>query len=163
MIAARLLLARSLTLSRVIDHVLAHPDPYQSTLPLRTIYTLNCQTTSTSPADFKQMLFDHLQNMPDQPCTLPPVFLTSFIKRCFPHSIEEVDFAQALTALDYLRDLEMRRHKELQKATRSRGALDPKISLLTEKYAETDRLYAKALAGIRRWVCFSAAHCLNTS
>ncbi|KAF8537110.1 hypothetical protein BDD12DRAFT_918164 [Trichophaea hybrida] len=135
----------------VLDHVLTHPDPYQTTLPLRTIYQLNCQTASTTHSDFKQMLMEHLQNLPVQPCTLPPVFLTTFIKKCFPEYLEVVDFDQALTALDYLRDLELRRKKELEKAIRVRGQHDPKIVQMRSKSVRLDHLYAKALVGIRRW------------
>jgi hypothetical protein len=135
----------------VLDHVLTNSDPYQTTLPLRTIYTLNCQTGKTSPADFKTLLMEHLQNMPVQPCTLPPVFLTTFIKKCFPADFDHVDFDQALTALDYLRDLEHRRTKELEKAIRARGQHDQKITVLRGRSVKLDRLYAIALTGIRRF------------
>jgi hypothetical protein len=40
-----------------------------------------------------------------------PSFITSFVRRCFPFEIAKVDFGQALTALDYLRDLETRREE----------------------------------------------------
>jgi len=139
---------------RVLDHVLTHPDPYvaRSRLPLRTIYTLNYQTASASPADFKTTLMEYLQNMPEQPCTLPPVFLTTFIKDCFPQNFEDVDFDKALTALDYLCDLELRRKRELEKATKARGEHDAKIRNFKSRSAKLDRTYAVALTGLRRFV-----------
>ena len=97
------------------------------------------------------MLLQHMSNQPVQPCTLPPVFLTTFIKKCFPADYEDVDFDQALTALDYMRDLEIRRHKELEKAVRARGAHDGKVMALKKRSAKLDNLYAKALVGVRRW------------
>ncbi|KAI5286269.1 hypothetical protein KEM52_002064, partial [Ascosphaera acerosa] len=43
-----------------------------------------------------------------------PSFLTSFIRRCFVADLEYIDFPQALTALDYVRDLEVRRIAEME-------------------------------------------------
>ena len=40
-------------------------------------------------------------------------FLISFLHCSFAPQLEEVDFYQALTALDYLKDLETRRRKEV--------------------------------------------------
>lgn len=137
---------------RVLDHVMTHPESYQTALPLRTIYSLNCRTASTTPASFEAMLLEHLQNQPVQPCTLPPAFLTSFVDRCFPAALDRVDFDQALTALDYLRDLELRRQQDLVKAERVRSLADPKIVPLRARAAKLDLLYAKALVGVRRWV-----------
>jgi hypothetical protein len=108
---------------------------------------------------------EHLQNIPAQPCTLPPVFLTTFIQKCFPQKFEDVDFDQALTALDYLRDLEIRRKKELEKAIRARGQYDSKIVNLRNRSIKLDRTYAVALTGIRRFVsflhCHPGTHCLT--
>ena len=98
------------------------------------------------------MLLEHLQNQPVQPCTLPPAFLTSFVDNCFPAALDRVDFNQALTALDYLRDLELRRQQDLAKAVRARGLADPKIAQLSARSVKLDHLYAKALVGVRRWV-----------
>jgi hypothetical protein len=108
---------------------------------------------------------EHLQNIPAQPCTLPPVFLTTFIQKCFPQTFGDVDFDQALTALDYLRDLEHRRNKELEKAIRARGQYDSKIVNLRNRAIKLDRTYAVALTGIRRFVSLlrfhPGAHCLT--
>jgi hypothetical protein len=126
--------------------------PYETRLPLRTIYTLNSQTSCISTADFKTMLMEHVQTTPGQPCTLPPVFLTTFIRKCFPEQIDCVDFDQALTALDYLSDLELRRKKEMDKAIHARGPHDSKVIALRNKSAKLDLIYAKSLVGLRRFV-----------
>jgi hypothetical protein len=104
---------------------------------------------------------EHIQNMPPQPCTLPPIFLTTFIQRCFPQNFEDVDFDQALTALDYLRDLEHRRKKELEKAVRARGQYDSKIVNLRNRSIKLDRTYAVALTGIRRFVSLLPLFCIS--
>jgi hypothetical protein len=93
-----------------------------------------------------------LSDLPAQPCTLPPIFLTSFIKKCFPADFTSVDFDQALTALDYLRDLDMRRKNEVEKATKAKGQYDTKIKQMQNRLQKLDLLYAKALVGIRRFV-----------
>lgn len=100
------------------------------------------------------MLMEHMTNLSTQPCTLPPIFLTTFVQKTFPQDFESADFDQALTALDYLRDLEIRRKKELEKAIRARGEHDRKVVTLKARAAKLDLHYAKALVGIRRWVCF---------
>lgn len=142
----------------ILDHVQSNPDPYQTTLPLRTIYALNCQTASVTT--FQLALMEHLQNIPAQPSTLPPIFLTTFIQKCFPQTFQDVDFDQALTALDYLRDLEHRRMKELEKAMRAKGEFDSKIINLRTRSHKLDRTYAVALTGIRR---FTLVHELSGS
>jgi hypothetical protein len=132
---------------------LTHPATYDFALPLRTIYTLNSTTPHTSPADFKLLLMEHISNLPSQPCTLPPSFLSTFVRKCFPQDLANVDFDQALTALDYIRDLENRRKQELEKAAKARGEGDRRIEILRNKSFKTEQFYARAIAGIRRWVC----------
>ncbi|PWW80621.1 hypothetical protein C7212DRAFT_350036 [Tuber magnatum] len=135
----------------VLDHVLAYPATYDFALPLRTIYILNSTTHHTSPADFKLLLLEHISNLPSQPCTLPPSFLSTFVRKCFPRDLGNVQFDQAFTALDYIRDLEIRRSKELEKAARARGEDDRRIVNLRIKSIKTEQFYARAIAGIRRW------------
>ncbi|KAI5813802.1 hypothetical protein BZA77DRAFT_112605 [Pyronema omphalodes] len=142
-------------LNWVLDHVTTHEetygDIYPARLPLRTIFTLNCQTGASSPNTFRGELMKLLSDLPAQPCTLPPIFLTSFIKKCFPADFASVDFDQALTALDYLRDLDMRRKNEVEKAMKAKGQHDTKIKQMQNRLQRLDLLYAKALVGIRRF------------
>ncbi|EAS36500.3 uncharacterized protein CIMG_01854 [Coccidioides immitis RS] len=81
----------------------------------------NVPNVSDTAAMFKAQLMSQISQLPSQPCSLPPTFITSFVRRCFPPVVEEVDFPQALTALDYLRDLENRRRKGVMDALHRLG------------------------------------------
>ena len=121
----------------ILDHILTYPASYE--IPLRTMYQLNCaprgsqirSATPTSSAGsspitpqgvfpdssttqtFTENLMAQIQQLPSQPKDLPPSFITHFLQRCFPGRLTEVDFPQALTGLDYLKDLETRRRREV--------------------------------------------------
>ncbi|TGZ80124.1 hypothetical protein EX30DRAFT_349592 [Ascodesmis nigricans] len=135
----------------ILDHTMTHSEDYQTTLPLQTIYELNCMTTGQTTADFKAALMEHISQLPAQPSHLPAICYTKFIDRCFPPDHEYVEFDNALRALDYIRDLEMRRKKELEKAMRYKGENDKKIITLRARASKLDMQYAKVLTGIRRY------------
>ena len=119
---------------------------------------------------FKSCLMTHISQLPSQPFSLPPTFITSFVRRCFTEDLTQVDFTQALTALDYLRDLENRRKRELA-TTLQRLGLD-KVSVreteadlrsknpavaewvlrMQEKEKKVESLYTQVYLGLRRWV-----------
>ncbi|KAI9797479.1 MAG: hypothetical protein M1835_000421 [Candelina submexicana] len=67
-----------------------------------------------SNAHFKSSLMTQIAQLPSQPVSLPVAFISGFVRRCFVCEYGNVDFSQALTALDYLRDLENRRRKEMK-------------------------------------------------
>ena len=118
---------------------------------------------------FKSCLMTHINNLPSQPFSLPPSFITSFVRRCFPAELCQVDFTQALTALDYLKDLENRRKRELTVALQKLG-LDTTIGEqageemnrnanisewvlgIQGKEKKVEALYSQVYIGIRRWV-----------
>lgn len=121
-------------------------------------------------AHFKSCLMTQISHLPSQPCSLPPSFITSFVRRCFPFDIATVDFAQALTALDYLRDLETRRRREIASALRRLG-IDPStlgkegdeiskkypgvvswVKSIEDKERKVEALYTQVYIGLRRWV-----------
>lgn len=95
--------------------------------------------------------------------------MTSFLRRCFSPNIDEVDFPQALTGLDYLKDLETRRRKEVFAALKRLG-LDrddlcskdelakkyPGVLRWLESIEQNERkveaLYTQVYIGLRRWV-----------
>ncbi|PGG95299.1 hypothetical protein AJ79_10136 [Helicocarpus griseus UAMH5409] len=79
---------------------------------------------NNTAALFKMHLMSQISQLPTQPCSLPPNFITSFVRRCFPENLAFVDFPQALTALDYLRDLEQRRVKDIKAALEKLGVVD---------------------------------------
>lgn len=93
-----------------------------------------------------------------------------FVRRCFTPEIHWVDFPQSLTALDYLRDLEARRRKEVNAAlvrlgvSRERMGADADamkgrypsaaawLSELEVKEKRADSLYTQLYIALRRWV-----------
>ncbi|KAL8663866.1 MAG: hypothetical protein Q9202_003552 [Teloschistes flavicans] len=123
----------------------------------------------TATEHFKSCLMNHITQLPSQPFSLPPAFITSFVRRCFTADLCLVDFTQALTALDYLKDLENRRKKELRLAIERLG-LDrdslgdseadlnknhPRITEwaqgMQEKEKKVESLYTHVYLGLRRW------------
>lgn len=120
--------------------------------------------------NFTSQLMTHINSMPQQPSSLPPTFIISFVSRIFHPSLSLVDFPQALTALDYLRDLENRRRKEMVAAF-ARVHIHPEtfdsdIESMSEKFPgialwaknlegknkKAELYYAKLWLGVRRWV-----------
>ena len=122
-------------------------------------------------ADFRSQLIHQISRMPSQPCSLPPTFLTSFLRRCFPKDLDQVDFPQGLTALDYARDLWNRWKKEMNSALQRLNieradAENPSQSELGQKYPgvvawlesitlkarDLEALYTQVYVGLRRWM-----------
>ena len=113
----------------------------------------------------------YISQLPAQSFSLPPTFVASFVRRCFPEDICLVDFTQALTALDYLKDLETRRKRELTLAIQrlgvDKGTLDrsgPASNIKSPKVLEwvldmqakekkIEAYYTQMYIGLRRWVC----------
>ncbi|KAK3078851.1 hypothetical protein LTS18_006467, partial [Coniosporium uncinatum] len=184
----------------ILEHILAYPGTYEiplrtmytlncapraQPLPLGLARsTTPASSTNTSPtvanfpfqdqqqatAQFTTSLMAQISQLPAQPCSLPPAFVTSFVQRCFPPELPMVDFPQALTALDYLKDLETRRRKEVA-ASLSRLGIDrnslgsevdelarryPGVAVwvraLEEKEKRVDAYYTGLWVALRRWV-----------
>ena len=111
-----------------------------------------------------------LAQRPNQPTSLPPSFITAFVHRAFPSDLVQVDFPQALTALDYLKDLENRRRREVAAAMRrlniDRQTLDSNSTEMADtphhvlqwvqsmegKERKIDSLYTQIYVGLRRWI-----------
>jgi hypothetical protein len=162
------------------------------------MYTLNCtpraqsQGSTTPPSDtgsptspsfswndqyavtaqFTSSLMAQIAQLPQQPASLPPAFVTTFLHKSFPIELHLVDFPQALTALDYLKDLEMRRRKELA-GTFKRLGIDENVLETAQdreelakwypmvadwvrglegKEKKVDALYTQLYVALRRWV-----------
>jgi hypothetical protein len=156
----------------VLEHLLTYPSSYE--IPLRTMYGLNCSTQNpqknqpsssntpgnafprrspsqedanmaqTTAAQLKSTLVHHIAQQPSQPTSLPPSFIATFVRRCFPSELDQVDFPQALTALDYLKDLEVRRRREVVAAL-------TKLGIPREDLSERERL-AKKYPGVMKWI-----------
>lgn len=185
----------------ILEHLQSYPGTYE--IPLRTMYTLNCapraqpipnqsrsgsptlsnQNSPTSPAfpqdcqaattQFTSALMSEISKLPPQQSSLPPAFVTSFLTRCFPVQLEMVDFPQSLTALDYLRDLELRRRKEIAGSLKrigiDEGTLESPervedlkrwnvsvadwVESLENKERKVEALYTNLYISLRRWVC----------
>lgn len=119
---------------------------------------------------FKSCLMTHISQLPSQPFSLPPSFITSFVRRCFTSDLCLVDFTQALTALDYLKYLENRRKRELTLVLQRLGvdleslghtgeetsSRDPRIAewvlAMQDKERKVEMLYTQVYIGLRRWV-----------
>lgn len=120
--------------------------------------------------NFTSQLMNHLGSLPNQPSSLPPTFIVSFVSRCFHPTLSLVDFPQALTALDYLRDLEKRRCKEYIAAFDRLGinleSFDLDVEAVAERYPgialwaknmqgknkKAEIHYAHIYIGVRRWI-----------
>lgn len=184
----------------ILDHILSYPGTYE--MPLRTMYTLNCAPRAqplpsparngsppsspgyspTSPGSpwkgngatqqFASSLMSQLSQMPNQPTSLPPSFITSFVMKCFAADLTLVDFPQSLTGLDYLKDLETRRRREIASALNRLGIRRETLGTaedeltqhypgvlswfksLEDKERKVEALYTQLYVGLRRWVCF---------
>ncbi|KAL9033152.1 MAG: hypothetical protein Q9180_006103 [Flavoplaca navasiana] len=124
---------------------------------------------NTATEHFKSCLMNHISQLPSQPFSLPPTFITSFVRRCFTEDLCLIDFTQALTALDYLKDLENRRKRELALSfqrlgldKKSLGELAEDLSKnhpriaewaqeMEEKEKKVESLYTHVYLGLRRW------------
>lgn len=176
----------------ILDHVLSYPGSYE--IPLRTMYTLNSTpraqpphirshsppsdgnspTKSRHETPITQALTDSLmaqmsQASHQQP-SLPPSFITSFVRKCFAPELIHVDFPQALTGLDYLKDLETRRRRVVRNALEcleiNRDVLEPATDAFANRYPKAapwtdaiekkerriDALYTSLFIGLRRWI-----------
>lgn len=124
--------------------------------------------TTTAAAQLRANLMSHMTEQPASPTSLPPSFITSFVRKCFSPELSQVDFPQALTALDYLRDLEVRRRKEIVAAFdklgvdkndfQDRATLEKKypgvlqwLDELEKKEKRVEALYTHVYLGLRRW------------
>jgi hypothetical protein len=141
--------------------------------------------TQTAAAQLKSSLMQHITQVPTTPASLPPSFITSFVRRCFPAELDQVDFPQSLTALDYLKDLEVRRRREVVAALNKLGIQRDDLAqreTLVKKYPgviqwlediedkerKVEALYTQVFIGLRRWTMinelslepFNKANCI---
>lgn len=176
-------------LAWILEHFLAYPGSFE--IPLRTMFAINLtptlssgSTPEISPSSsfqgqhlsgqnasdhFKECLLNHLKQLPSRQVSLPASFISPYVRKCFPQELCDVDFTMALTALDYLKDLETRRRRELAHVFErvgldknslgeaglevGRAHLDWAVSMQT-KDAKVESLYTEVYVGLRRWVCY---------
>ncbi|CAO2654159.1 Nn.00g108920.m01.CDS01 [Neocucurbitaria sp. VM-36] len=183
------------SMSYILEHVLQYPGSYD--VPLRTMHELNRKAQSLSRAQtppgkpgnaspvtgqfawngaeaatmsFTSQLMKQLRSLPTRPSSLPPTFIVNFVSRCFHPSVGLVDWNQALTALDYLNDLDSRRRRETSAAFArlhiQEDTYDTDMAFMAEKFPgialwvrniegknkKADQYYAIMWLGLRRWI-----------
>jgi hypothetical protein len=156
------------------------PGASTNSSPVLPKFPQNAYDTRTAAQVFKTSIMDQIAQLPQQPASLPPAFVSEFLKKIFSPELEMVDFPQALTALDYLKDLEIRRRKDVAFALKHHGvdrtALETAQGVeelakwypvvgewvrgLESKEKRADALYTQLYVSLRRWV---SASLLNIS
>ncbi|OMP82550.1 hypothetical protein BK809_0006860 [Diplodia seriata] len=148
-------------------------------LPLRTMYILNCASRGQHPLpsnakgiegvpEFTSILQTEMSQLPLQRTSLPYVFVRKFVKETFcQEELGRVNFSQALTALDYLKDIEMRRQKMVQDMWQrvdieTWESIEEKVSrdeaiirlfnILNRKEKYLGELYAWLYVHLRQWI-----------
>ncbi|KAI8938937.1 hypothetical protein NX059_004790 [Plenodomus lindquistii] len=182
--------SNSSAMAHILDHLLVYPGSYD--FPLKTMWELNrldrtqtlpksesaspvtgqfaWSSSETAAMNFQAALMNQLKSLPTRTSSLPPTFINSFVGRVFSPHLDVVDWQQALTALDYLKDLETRRRKETFAAFERLGihqetwATDmayiadkfPGIALwinnIEGKNKRAEAYYGTIWLGIRRWI-----------
>ncbi|KAH8692956.1 hypothetical protein BGW36DRAFT_385593 [Talaromyces proteolyticus] len=159
----------------ILEHYMLHPASYE--IPLRSMYTLNCQTRPLAPnsgfkesafaspamqnatepvadaaSQFRAQLISHISKSPHQ-LSLPVGFMVSFVRRVFASTLENVDFPQALTALDYLKNVERRRQKDVLAAFKSLAIdLSSHTSPFLRSNLEQKQQLQQKYPGVVRWI-----------
>ncbi|KAF2711481.1 hypothetical protein K504DRAFT_375066 [Pleomassaria siparia CBS 279.74] len=144
------------------------PAPNSSTSPVSGQFAWSEAESATM--NFTTQLMGHLGSLPSQPSSLPPAFIISFASRCFHPCLPLVDFPQALTALDYLRDLETRRRKEVaaayQRLSIHKDSFTADVDAVSERFPgvalwakniqgkskKAELYYSQLWLGLRRWI-----------
>ncbi|KAL1385098.1 hypothetical protein HDK64DRAFT_311488 [Phyllosticta capitalensis] len=160
---------------RLLEHIFSQAGGKD--LPLRTMYILNCASRgqplgrvpeNSAEGQFQSTLQTEIAQLPLQRTSLPYVFVKKFVKETFgTKQLKSVNFSQALTALDYLKDVDMRRHKSIkdmwcridldtwesieEKVSRDEAVI--KIFNDVNKHEKAaDELYAWLYVNLRVWI-----------
>ncbi|KAI4613978.1 uncharacterized protein J4E88_009042 [Alternaria novae-zelandiae] len=182
------------SMAYILEHVLQYPGSYD--IPLKTMYELNrvdraqpipknytksgntspisssfaWNTTEAATMSFTSSLMNQLKALPTRTSALPPAFIVNFVTRTFMPEPADVDWSQALTALDYLKDLETRRRREMATTFEAldvhRDTWDADMARVAEKAPgialwinnlegknrKAESYYAQLWVGLRRWI-----------
>lgn len=132
------------------------------------------ETSQSSHRRRQAFAMEHPSQSPPPPQSLPPSFITQFVRSSFVEALCDVDFTQALKSLDYLKILDDRRKRELCAALRRLNidtstydqqkrdtvaklpALYEWVAAVEDKSRRAEALYTQVYIGLRRWV--SAVH-----
>lgn len=93
------------------------PSSASSSSPALVTPPANHDASNTGTMRLRSHMLQHIgAKRPTSTPQLPLSFLTTFIRRVFPSDLDNVAWEQSLMALDYLRDLEKRRQREMHTA-----------------------------------------------
>ncbi|KEQ67772.1 uncharacterized protein M437DRAFT_36469 [Aureobasidium melanogenum CBS 110374] len=155
-------------------HSLSHTRTRENSIDSRTSESPTSPNfpfrNDTATESLSTNLMAQMASLPSQPTSLPPSFITAFLRKAFSADLRFVDFPQALTGLDYLKDLETRRRREVAAALEclgidrnTIGAAEEELSrrypgvlswfrTLEEKERKIEALYTQVYVALRRWV-----------
>ena len=165
-------------------------------LPLRTLYAINVSSRApdwTNPAlqvrgptagsrerhaeleRFRSELLTIAGDLPKVASNVPAEFLMPFVRKVFHEDLSRVDFALALTAMDYLQNLDVRRRREhdavmtrlgvkpgdATSAWLDRQAKDAQVRAwvngLEAKAKEAEACFTQCFVGLRQWVSLTSS------
>lgn len=161
------------SMAYILEHVLQYPGSYDiplkalNDIPLKAMMDINRldrarsspKSGNSSPVvaqfawsnseaaamSFQTSLMNVLKSLPRKPSSLPVQFINDFVARTFTPTLETADFKQALTALDYLKDLETRRRKETYAAFE-------RLNIHRDTWAIDMAAVAEKFPGIALWI-----------
>lgn len=126
--------------------------------------------SETAITAFQASLMNQLKSLPTRNSSLPPSFINNFVLKVLHPDVEMCDWIQALTALDYLKDLETRRRKEtagaFERLNIHQESWDADMAEMAEQFPgialwinniegknkKAEQYYAAIWLNIRRWV-----------
>ncbi|KAL6710547.1 hypothetical protein ACN47E_008595 [Coniothyrium glycines] len=126
--------------------------------------------SETAAMTFQASLMNQLKSLPTRNSSLPPAFINNFVLKVLQPELKKCDWIQALTALDYLKDLETRRRKETLAAFERlhihQDTWDTDMAYMAEKFPgialwinniegknkKAQQYYGSIWLGVRRWI-----------
>ena len=126
--------------------------------------------SESAAMSFQASLMNQLKSLPTRTSSLPPAFISGFAARNLHPEVEQCDWIQALTVLDYLKDLEARRRKEtfaaFERLHIHQDTWDTDMAFMAEKFPgialwinniegknkKAEQYYGIIWLGIRRFV-----------
>lgn len=107
--------------------------------------------------DFSAMMENHVARLPSQPCSISVILLLKFLRGCFTENSDEVDFNQALSAIDWMRDLHIRWKKGFDSALAALGIT--RTDLETLDHGQLAAKFPTSIGWL--WDMFAKAHNLE--
>ncbi|KAI9884931.1 MAG: Transcription initiation factor TFIID subunit 12 [Watsoniomyces obsoletus] len=143
----------------------------------RSVLRLTTTTTTTKALMHANIMHRLTTTTPISQGALPLPNLIAFVRECLPINLAEVRFSDGLTVLDYLKDIESKRRREvfgvlvrlgvpLQDGGRASSSypervelgsvLDQWIQVTLGHDRDAESLYTQVFVGVRHWIMISA-------